>query len=210
MKRQIIVILLILIGELSLAQANYDDAKIKAQADFNDGNYVLHSLEFQPVESTYLFLLSQDYNIRWRFIDQDSLTYYSCYDSVLIQHLNKKFGNDFLKVASAKADSLEKTDNWKKDPEFPGGNSAMFKFINDRLRIGKGNLGTKLQSKVVICFTITKTGELENIKVAKGINKEIDNKIVQIFSEMPNWMPAYLYGKPIKQYCAYPISIEIK
>lgn len=185
-------------------------AKLNAQTDFEKGNYLLYSLEFQPTENTYLFLLSKDHNIQWRFIDQDSLDYYDCYDSALTVNLKKKYGDDFLNNARTKADSLERTENWRKEPEFPGGNAAMFKFIKERLIIEEGDLGERIQIKIFISFTINEQGKLEDIKVMKGISEKVDNKVVQIFKEMPNWSPAYLYGKPTTMRYSVPIKLEYK
>lgn len=185
-------------------------AKLNAQTDFEKGNYLFHSLEFQPTENTYLFLLSKDYNIQWRFIDQDSLDYYDCYDSALTVNLKKKYGDDFLNNTRTKADSLERTENWRKEPEFPGGNAAMFKFIKERLKIEESDLGERIQIKIFISFTINEQGKLEDIKVMKGISEKVDNKVVQIFKEMPNWSPAYLYGKPTRMRYSVPIKLEYK
>lgn len=191
-------------------QTDCNKAKLNAQSDFEKGNYLFHSLEFQPTENTYLFVLREDYNIQWRFIDQDSLDYYDCYDSTLTLNLQKKYGDDFLNNAKTKADSLERTENWRKEPEFPGGNSALFKFILDRLIIEQGDLGESIQTKIFISFTITEKGELEDIKVMKGISEKVDYKVVKIFNEMPNWIPAYLYGKPTRMRYSMPIQLEYK
>lgn len=191
-------------------QTDCNKANLNAQSDFENGNYLFHSLEFQPTENTYLFVLREDYNVQWRFIDQDSLDYYDCYDSALTLNLQKKFGDDFLNNAKTKADSLESTENWRKEPEFPGGNSALFKFILDRLIIEQAGLGESIQTKIFISFTITEKGELEDIKVLKGISEKVDNKVVHIFNEMPNWIPAYLYGKPTRMRYSMPIQLEYK
>lgn len=199
MKGQIIIIFLILIARPTFAQIACDLAKMEAHKDFKKGNYFLHSLSFQPVENTYLFVLRKDYNIQWRFIDQDSLDYYRCYDSSLIIYLKKKYGNDFLNKATLKADSLENTENWKRQAQFPGGDAVMLQFIMERLKVGKEDLDERLLSKVLIQFTVTETGKLKDIKIIRGISQKIDDKMIAIFKQMPNWTPAHLYGKPIIQ-----------
>jgi hypothetical protein len=210
--RQLILIFILIVSTTFTVcgQSDSNKAKLNAQTDFEEGNYFFHSLEFQPTESTYLFVLREDYNIQWRFIDQDSLDYYNCYDSVLTMNLEKKYGDNFINIAMKKADSLERTENWRKEPEFPGGNSAMFKFIMDRLIIEQGDLGERIQTKIFISFTITEKGALEDINVLKGIREKVDNKVVQIFNEMPNWIPAYLYGKPTRMRYSLPIQLEYK
>ncbi|MBK9318865.1 MAG: hypothetical protein IPM91_08640 [Bacteroidetes bacterium] len=97
MKLQIAVILLILSRQLIFGQSDCNKAKVNALKDFEEGNYIFHSLEFQPTESAYLFVLREDYNIQWRFIDPDFVDYYNCYDSAMTLNLKEKYGHDFLK-----------------------------------------------------------------------------------------------------------------
>jgi hypothetical protein len=210
MKRKVVTILLILLELTTFAQIDYNTAEFKARKDFKEGNYFFHSSEFLPTENTYLFVLREDYNVQWRFIDQDSLDYYDYYDSTMTDLLKQKYGQDFLKKATTKADSLESTDNWRSEPEFPGGKIALFQFIHDRLKIETGDLGDGIRTKILIQFTIKENGKLEDTKVMRGISEKVDNKVVQIFEEMPNWKPAYLYGKPIRQRYTYPINIELE
>jgi hypothetical protein len=186
------------------------EAKHLAQKDFEGGNYFLHRSEFDPIDSSYFLVLKEDYNIQWRFFEHDSLDYYSCYDSTLVDLLKKKYGANFLEIGSAKVDSIETTENWKSKPEFPGGDIAMIEFINDRIDLEPGDLGGVDKTKIFIGFTITENGELEDIKMLKGISEKIDGKIVQIFEEMPNWKPEYLYGKPIRQGYIYPIILRLR
>ena len=210
MKRQIPIILLFFIRLTSFGQMDCEKAELRAQNDYKAGKYYFHSLEFQPTENIYIYVLREDYNVQWRFIDQDSLNYYSCYDSTLTDLLKNKYGQDFLEKATTKADSLEKTNKWRSEPEFPGGKIALYQFINDRLKIEEGDLGDRIQTKIFIQITIKEDGELEDIKVIRGISDKVDEKVVQIFKEMPNWKPAYLYEKPIRQIYTYPIQLEFR
>jgi len=109
-----------------------------------------------------------------------------------------------------KADSLMSTDNFQSEPEFPGGEYAMYKFMNDRLVIEPGDLGEHRQTKIYIGFTIAENGELEDIKILRGINEKIDSSVVQMFEEMPTWTPAYLNGKPVRHSYTMPIRLEFK
>lgn len=84
-------------------------ASILAQADFDNSHYSLHSLEFVSTENTYIHTLKKHYNINWVY--NDSLAYYNCYDSVMINNLKNKYGYDFLDKAKHIADSLENINN---------------------------------------------------------------------------------------------------
>jgi hypothetical protein len=86
----------------------------------------------------------------------------------------------------------------------------MFQFVSDRLKVEAEDLGDRIQTKLFIQFTVKENGELEDIKVIKGLSEKVDNKVVKIFEEMPNWEPAYLCGKPTRLRCIYPINIELE
>ena len=95
-------------------------------------------------------------------------------------------------------------------PEFPGGEIAMRQFINDRLKIEPQDLDDRTKTKIFIQFTVQENGELEDIKVIKGISDKVDTKMVKIFEEMQNWKPFYINGKPISQQYTYPIILEFR
>ncbi|NME71246.1 energy transducer TonB [Flammeovirga aprica] len=113
------------------------------------------------------------------------------------------------KITSAKADSLENLEQWKSDPEFPGGPTALSKFLNDHIEIDGEDLGDQRQKKVFVMFTITENGNIEDVMVLKGISEKMDKKIKEIFQIMPLWKPAYLYGKPVRSRYSYPLLIKL-
>ena len=210
MKKQKITILLILIGQLVLGQSEYKKAELKAENDFRNGLFTFYSIELLPIENTYDYVLNKDYGISRAFIDQDSLDFYKYYNSKLKVLLKQKYGKNFLKLAKIKSDSLEKTKNWRKDAEFPGGSNALNNLINKKLKVEFQNLEKINTIKVIVSFAITETGKIEDIKIFRGKNAKVNAKIVKIFKKLPNWNPAYLYGKPTRQKYAYPINIEFK
>jgi hypothetical protein len=206
MKKKIFVILIfILTINLTYAQTDCHKAKVQAKLDFHKSNYSFHSEEMFPVEQTYFYVLSQYYKINWYFTD--SLAFYKCYDSEMTELLKKKYGKDFLNRALVLTDSLDKTVNWKKDAEFPGGQEALSKYITTKLK----QVGIKkddFKTKVYVEFEITSSGKVTKTVIMRGTNTEIDQKVTTIINQMPYWCPAYLYGKPIKQRYTMPIKIE--
>ncbi len=186
-------------------KSDCEKASILAQKDFEDSNYAFHSLEFLPVENTYTHVLDKYYNIKWYFTD--SLDYYDCYDSIMIINLRAKYGSDFLDKAKVMVDSLEQTKNWRKDASFPGGQEELFKFIYSNLNVEQIALDAE-KTKVFVQIEIDSTGRVFNPQIMRGINKRIDNRVIEVMRKMPNWEPAYLYGKRIRQYFTIPIKIE--
>lgn len=202
---QLLILSLFLTFRLTFAQTDCQKASEKAKSDFLNSDYSFHSEEIFPVENTYFYVLGQDYNINWYFVD--SLDFYACYDSTMIVLLKGKFGVDFLKRAHAKADSLENTEKWRRDAEFPGGQIEMFKFISTRLPCSdlKNN---DINTKLYVEIDIDSTGKVTNTVIRRGINKRFDKNVISIINQMPRWTPAYLYGKPIRQKYIFPINID--
>ena len=187
-------------------KSDCEKASILAQKDFENSNYSFHSEAFSPSDNTYLYVLRNYFNIGWYFL-ADSLEHYTCYDSVIIKLLEEKHGGDFLNRAKIITDSLEQTKNWRKDASFPGGQKELFKFIYSNLNVEQIALDAE-KTKVFVQIEIDSTGRVFNPKIMRGINKRIDNRVIEVMRKMPNWEPAYLYGKRIRQYFTIPIKIE--
>ena len=202
---QLLILSLFLTFRLTFAQTDCQKASEKAKSDFLNSDYSFHSEELLPVENTYFYVLSQDYNISWRFVD--SLDFYACYDSTMIELLKGKYGVDFLERAHAKVDSLENSENWRRDPEFPGGQVEMFKFIS--VRLPSSDLKSNdIKTKLYVEIEIDSTGKVINTVIRRGINKSFDKNVISIFNQMPKWTPAYLFGKPVRRKYGIPINID--
>jgi len=206
MRKKILAILtFILTINLAFAQPGCQKAKVQATLDFQKSLYSFHSAELLPVEQTYFYVLRKYYKINWYF--SDSLDYYKCYDYKMTELLKTKYGKDFLNRVRVLTDSLDNTENWKKEAEFPGGREALLKYITAKLKqvgIKKGDFKTK----VYVEFEIATSGKIINPIIRRGINTDIDRKIATIITQMPKWSPAYLYGNPTRQKYAMPIKPE--
>lgn len=202
-----IFVMLIFVGAINVvsAQTECQNAKVQATLDFEKSLYSLHSEEMLPVEQTYFYVLSHYYNIDWYFTD--SLDYYECYDAQMIVLLKTKYGNEFLNRVAFLTDSLNKTENWTKEPEFPGGQKAVQKYISTKL-IQSGASRSDFKGIAYVQLIILPNGKVTNPQIIRGVNAEIDRKILRIIKDMPQWKPAYLYGKPVKQRYMIPIKIE--
>ena len=90
-------------------------------------------------------------------------------------------------------------------PEFPGGERALRKFIAKNLNYPEEAKNKKIEGKVWIRFVVSKTGDIEDVKVAKGAAPLLDNEAIRIVQSMPKWKTEKKRGKPV----ACPITIPI-
>jgi len=206
MKAILTILVLIMTISLTFSQSDCQRAIERAEKDFNNSNFAFHSGEFLISEkNSFLYVLREFFKINWYFTD--SLSYYNCYDSIMTVNLKKKFGDNFLIKAQFLADSLDSSKYWTKDAMFPGGEDSLFKFIEYKLLDLKINLDS-IKSRMYIEIEIDSTGKVKNPIIRRGINNEIDKKVLLIFTQMPDWEPAYLLGKPIRQFWNIPITVD--
>lgn len=71
---------------------------------------------------------------------------------------------------------------------------------------GEGKYSIKKANYFLVTFVITETGELQNIKIIKGIFEGFNNEIIkQLNKTSKKWRPAYFRGKPIQTEMFYEI-----
>ena len=94
--------------------------------------------------------------------------------------------------------------------EFPGGQSALNKFIGENIRYPQQAIELNISGKVFVQFVVRTTGEISNIKVAKGVNLPLDSESVRVVKKMPNWNPGTINGKPVNMYFNLPINFKLQ
>jgi len=78
---------------------------------------------------------------------------------------------------------------------FPGGQKAYYQFISKNVEYPESSLKAGIEGTVYVGFTINRNGEISDIRIAKGLNSEIDNEVLRVFSLMPSWK----WNKNIKE-----------
>lgn len=102
------------------------------------------------------------------------------------------------------------------EAEYPGGYSAMMDFIKENLVIPKLSNNDTINGKVWLRFLITKTGDIKNISVEKGIDncKECSQEAINLVEKFPKWKHGEIYDYQkkesfkIDQWCRLPIQFK--
>ena len=113
--------------------------------------------------------------------------------------------SDTTKNAALDEEEYELIEFPEKLPEFPGGERALRKFIAKNLNYPEEAKNKKIEGKVWIHFVVSKTGDIEDVKVVKGVDPLLDNEAIRIVQSMPKWKTGKKRGKPVD--C--PITIPI-
>ena len=95
-------------------------------------------------------------------------------------------------------------------PVFPGGESAMQKFVADNLKYPESAQKAGVQGRVTVRFIVGKTGEISDVRVIRGIDPECDAEAVRMIQSMPNWTPGKQNGIAVPVYFTLPIVYRLK
>ena len=98
----------------------------------------------------------------------------------------------------------------EKMPEFPGGDAALMKFINDNIRYPEAAKNDGIAGRVILRFAILANGKVANTMVLKGVNPEIDNEAVRVIKSLPDWTPGMQGGKLVNVWYSVPVTFALK
>ncbi len=94
--------------------------------------------------------------------------------------------------------------------EFPGGNSAMYKFIAKNLHYPVPALRANVSGKVYLSFVIDKNGEIYDAKITKGMGFGCDEEALRVVQSMPKWNPGRQSGRAVKSMFNLPIVFTLE
>ena len=84
-------------------------------------------------------------------------------------------------------------------PQFPGGETELVKFVKNNLKYTEEMRKDGVSGSITVKFTISKTGEINNIKVKKSLSLNLDNEAIRILKLMPKWRPAVENGNIVSR-----------
>ncbi|GHT19968.1 cell envelope biogenesis protein TonB [Bacteroidia bacterium] len=94
-------------------------------------------------------------------------------------------------------------------PVFPGGKTAMLKFLTATMQYPQDAQRRKVQGQVICSFVVDTDGKVVDIKVEKKVDPVLDREAVRILQQMPQWTPGERLGKPVRVRFSIPIKFGI-
>lgn len=93
-------------------------------------------------------------------------------------------------------------------PEFPGGISKLYLFIDKKIKISEQAKADALKGKVFVTFVVEKEGNLTDIKIIRDIGYGTKEAVLDVMKSCPKWIPAEQNGKKVRCHYALPITID--
>jgi len=84
------------------------------------------------------------------------------------------------------------------------------KYIAYNLKYPKEAMDKQIQGTVYIQFIVEADGAMSNIKVIRGVSKELDGEAIRVVSNAPKWVPGEQKGKKVRVSYTFPINFALK
>jgi TonB family protein len=94
-------------------------------------------------------------------------------------------------------------------PEFPGGEAAFAKFLQQTIRYPATAKQNKIQGKVYVQFIVEKDGSITDIKVIREPGSALGDEAVRVMKLSPKWIPAKQNGQPVRIQFTLPVSFSL-
>ncbi len=93
-------------------------------------------------------------------------------------------------------------------PHFPGGEEKLLKYINRTREYPEHAYRQGIQGRVMCSFVVMADGSISYVRVLRGVEATLNNEAKRVLSEMPNWKPGKVNGRPVPVRVIYPITFR--
>ena len=94
-------------------------------------------------------------------------------------------------------------------PEYPGGLSALHKFIASEVRFPAEARRNNEIGEVIVAFTVGVDGSISGVRVLKSVSESLDKEAVRVIKQMKYWYPGKRNGKPVRADMSIPINFKL-
>lgn len=95
-------------------------------------------------------------------------------------------------------------------PEFPGGTSALMKYLSSNIKYPVMSQEIGSQGRVIVQFVVDKDGTITTPVVVRGIDAYLDKEALRVISAMPKWKPGTQNGKKVRVKYTVPVVFKLQ
>lgn len=98
----------------------------------------------------------------------------------------------------------------EQQPEFPGGQAAMMKFLSDNIRYPVIAQENGIHGRVVCNFVVERDGSITDVQVLRGVDPSLDKEAIRVIQQMPRWTPGKQRGSPVRVRFTLPVVFRLQ
>ncbi len=100
--------------------------------------------------------------------------------------------------------------NVQEMPEFPGGMSALLRYIAKSVRYPVIAQENRVEGRVFVTFVVNSRGEVQDVEISRGVDPTLDKEAIRVIRTLPDWKPGKQRGKPVKVKYTVPINFMLQ
>lgn len=119
---------------------------------------------------------------------------------------------DFKEVVRPEAPKEEKEVPYQaveQMPQFPGGDAALMEYIQKNMKYPAIAAENGIQGRVIVRFVVSKTGDIQDVTVLRGVDSSLDKEAVRVIKSMPKWIPGKQNGNNVAVYFTVPVMFKL-
>jgi len=94
-------------------------------------------------------------------------------------------------------------------PEFPGGQTALMKWLGDNIVYPTIAQEQGIQGRVTLRFVVKPDGSVDDVQVLKGLDPSCDKEALRVVKKMPKWIPGKQNGNAVSVYYTLPVVFKL-
>ena len=95
-------------------------------------------------------------------------------------------------------------------PEFPGGQQEMMKYLRSTLKYPEAAKAAGVEGKAFVQFVVKADGSISDVEIMRSSgNESLDAEALRVVKAMPKWMPAMNKGKAVNVKFVLPIVYKL-
>jgi TonB family protein len=93
--------------------------------------------------------------------------------------------------------------------EFKGGQAALFNFLAKAINYPEDSRRNNDEGIVHVGFVISKTGEVENVRIKRSVSRLLDKEAIRVVKSMPKWKAGKQDGELVRVAYTLPIAFKL-
>ncbi|MBR9999985.1 MAG: energy transducer TonB, partial [Cyclobacteriaceae bacterium] len=163
-----------------------------------------------PQETLNRIFSAGDWEITSHYIDENAgssrLYAIVCYEPGYRLRDPDREGNSIAGETANMDNNFMKADQ---QPIPQGGMETFFHYIMNNLKYPEESRVQGIEGKVFVEFVVTKTGDVDQVKVIRGLNIACDEEAKRVVNQSPDWTPGYKDGQPVDVRMVLPITFQL-
>ena len=98
----------------------------------------------------------------------------------------------------------------EKMPEYPGGQAALFEYLQKNVKYPADAEKKKVAGRVLVTFVVNTDGSITDIEVVRKTFPSLDAEAVRVISGMPRWKPGEQKGQKVRVKYTVPLTFRLK